>query len=130
MNNYPSQKELRNFGLFIGITFLLFLGWLVPLINGHSFAKWTIYISLPFIIIGIIKPNLLFLTYKLWISLGNLLGWINSYIILGLIYIIILIPIAFVMRIVRYDPLRIREKNKLTYKEYRKNQHIDLTKIF
>lgn len=130
MNNYPSQKELRDFGLFIGITFTLLLGWFIPFLNGNSFAKWTIFISVPFIIIGFIKPNLLFLIYELWIRLGNLLGWINSFFILAFIYIVILMPIAFIMRIFGYDPLRIRERNKMTYRENRKNQHIDLTRIF
>ena len=63
--------------------------------------------------------------------LGNLLGWINSHIILGFVFVLILLPIALIMRILGYDPLK-RNKNiyKKSYRELRKVNSIDLRKIF
>ena len=71
-----------------------------------------------------VKPNLLFLIYELWIRLGNLLGWINSRLVLGIVFIFVLLPISFFMRILGYDPLRLKRRGKKTYREIRKNNRI------
>ncbi len=49
---------------------------------------------------------------KGWIILVNALGWVNSRLILGLVFFILLQPIAHIMliRLPVYDPLRIRKK--------------------
>ena len=89
MKHLIKTKELRRFGLTVGIIFPLFLGLIVPLIRGHSFAEWTLFIGFPLLITGLVKPNLLYFPYKFWISLGLYLGWINSRLILGLVFIIV-----------------------------------------
>ena len=63
-------------------------------------------------------------------ALGHFLGWINSHIILGLVFILVLQPIAYIMRLTGYDPLRIKQKGKKTYREIRKDNNIDLNRIF
>ena len=63
-------------------------------------------------------------------KLGYILGWINNKIILGLVFIIVLIPIGFIMKVFGYDPLKIRQIKKSTYKENRQNHKIDLNRIF
>ena len=63
-------------------------------------------------------------------ALGHALGWINSRLILGLVYIIVLQPIAYTMRLFRYDPLKLRRKGEKTYRENRKSYKIDFTRIF
>ena len=46
-------------------------------------------------------------------KLGDYLGWINSRIILGIVFIVILNPIAFIMKLFKYDPLRQKWSKKL-----------------
>ena len=76
------------------------------------------------------SPRLLYYPYKFWMKLGLTLGWVNSKIILGLVYMILLLPIAFVMSLIGYDPLRTKQNGKKTYKENRKDHQTDLTRIF
>ena len=85
-----SQKQLREFGILVGLGFPILIGWIIPAIGGHYFRAWTLWIGIPLLIIGIVKPWVLFYPYKFWIQLGNLLGWINSRIILGIIFILVL----------------------------------------
>ena len=125
-----STKQLRNFGFLVGIGFPLIFGWTIPFLTGHSFKLWTHYIGIPIFILGIIKPSLLFFPYKLWMGMGYILGWINSRIILGVVFVVVLQPIALFMRFLNYDPLRKKWNNKKTYKEIRKNYLIDFKKIF
>ena len=132
MKEKISKKQLREFSILIGFGIPILIGWLIPFLMGHGFRVWTVFIGIPSLTLGLISPRLLYYPYKGWMSLGNLLGWINSRIILGLVFISVLQPIAFLMKLSGYDPLRKNiRKNKLnSYKELRGSHRIDLTRIF
>jgi hypothetical protein len=123
-------KQLRDFGLLIGLGFPILIGWLFPLLFGHEFRAWTLWVGVPGLILGLIEPRLLHYPYKGWMALGHALGWVNSRIILGLVFIIVLQPIAYIMRLTGYDPLRRRRNGEKTYRENRQDNHTDLTRTF
>ena len=125
-----SKKILREFGIVIGFGIPFFIGWLIPLISGHGFRLWSLFIGLPLICFGVFIPSLLFYPYKAWMALGKYLGWINSHIILGIVFIIVLQPIAIFMRFLGYDPLKKINKNCISYRKNRDNTIIDLKRIF
>ena len=125
-----NKKQLREFGFLIGFGMPILVGWIIPAIGGHLFRTWTFWISIPSLIIGILRPGLLFYPYKVWMSLGLALGWINSHVILGLVYFIVLLPIALIMKIFGYDPLRIKRSDKKSYMENKKGHKVNLTRIF
>ena len=130
MKNQIPKKTLREFGFLIGFTFPFLIGWLLPLIGGHSFRTWTLFISIPSIILAVTNPSLLLYPYKAWMKLGHILGWLNSRIILGLVFLIVLQPIALIMRIFGHDPLRTKNVAQKSYREIKTNQKINLKKIF
>ena len=128
--NSMSQRELREFGFLIGFGLPIIIGWLIPAISGHNFKIWSLWIGIPSLVIGVIKPSLLFYPYKGWMILGLALGWINSRIILGLIFLLVLQPIALIMKLFGYDPLRKKRNNEISYREIKENEKVDLTRIF
>ena len=130
MKETISKKQLREFGLLIGFGFPILIGWLLPAIFGHEFRAWTLWIGIPGLILGLMAPRLLQYPYRGWMELGHALGWLNSHIILGLVFIVVLQPIAYVMRLTGYDPLRRRRKGETTYRENRQDHNTDLTRIF
>ena len=81
-----------------------------------------------FLVVGILKPNLLINPYKLWIKLGNL-KFINSHVILGIVFFIVLFPISLVMRLFGYDPLNKRSKRLKTFKIDNSKHKTDLKRI-
>lgn len=125
-----SKKQLREFGLLIGLGFPTLIGWLLPSFFGHEFRTWTLWVGIPGLILGLTAPRLLHTPYKAWIALGHALGWVNSHIILGLLFIVVLQPIAYVIRLTGYDPLKRRRKGEVTYRENRQDHRTDLTRIF
>tara|TARA_Y100000589_G_C26921735_1_gene534684 strand:- start:38 stop:430 length:393 start_codon:yes stop_codon:yes gene_type:complete len=130
MKKNISNSKLKEFGLLIGFGFPFIIGLLIPLVIGHSFRFWTLFIALPALLLGIFLPRSLFYPYKLWMSLGYVLGWLNSRIILCCVFIFALLPIAFIMKILGHDPLKIKNENLSSYKEHKQNKFIDLTRIF
>ncbi len=130
MKSSISKKQLREFGLLIGFGFPILIGWILPGITGHLFRTWTLFIGIPFLFLGILKPFLLLYPYKGWMAFGHILGWINSRIILGLVFLLVLVPIAFIMRVFGHDPLRTKQINTISYREAKEGHKIDLTRIF
>ena len=130
MRTSISKKQLRQFGFLLGFGFPIIIGWLIPTITGHLFRSWSLWVGFPALILGILKPSLLSYPYKAWMALGLALGWINSKLILGLVYLIILQPIAIFMKIFGYDPLRKKKSKQKTYREIKKDENFDLTRIF
>ena len=125
-----SQRQLRQFGFLIGIGFPVIIGWIVPAISGHLFRFWSLWIGVPLFILGILRPRLLFYPYQAWMKIGIALGWINSHIVLGLVFLLVLQPISLIMKLFGYDPLKKKKKNLLTFREIKENHKVDLTKIF
>ena len=130
MKKKITKKQLREFGLLIGLAFPILIGWILPATAGHVFKIWTLWVGLPGLILGLTAPRLLFLPYKGWMALGYALGWVNSHLILGLVFVVVLQPTAYIMRLFGYDPLRKQRKSSKTYREVRSNKHIDITRIF
>ena len=130
MKDAISKKQLREFGMLIGLVFPILIGWLLPLLFGHEFRTWTLWVGITGLILGLIAPRLLYYPYKGWMAIGFTLGGFNIRIILSLVYIIVLLPIAFVMRLIGYDPLRRRKKGDKSYRENKQKHQTDLTRIF
>ena len=130
MERTISQKTLREFGLLLAFAFPFLIGWLLPYLRGYSFRSWTLLISLPSLILTISRPKLLFYPYKAWMKLGHILGWFNSRIILGIVYLLVLLPIALIMKIFGHDPLRIKKVSVNSYRVTKLNHKVNLEKIF
>tara|TARA_Y100001968_G_scaffold246327_1_gene230539 strand:- start:443 stop:838 length:396 start_codon:yes stop_codon:yes gene_type:complete len=125
-----SQKQLREFGFLLGFGIPILIGWILPLISGHHFKAWTLWIGIPSLMLGTFNPKFLFYPYKGWMKLGYVLAWVNSRIILGLVFLLILQPIALIMRVIGYDPLRKNKNTTRSYREVKENHKTNLTRIF
>lgn len=130
MSKNISKKQLRQFGLLLGFGFPILFGLVLPSIHGHQFKIWTLWIGIPNLSLSLIRPYFLRYPYEIWMKLGYILGWFNSRLILGLIFLIVLQPIALVMKLFKYDPLRKKKSKNKSYRENKVGHEIDLKKIF
>lgn len=131
MTDTPSKQQLREFAALLGFGLPIIFGWLIPTLHQHPFRTWTLWVGIPSLLFGIAAPWLLIWPYKVWMALGDGLGWLNRHLILGLVYIVVLQPIALVMRMLGHDPLR-RKRNPgaESYREIRTHPPTDLKRIF
>lgn len=74
-----------------------------------------LFLSLIILLISLIKPSLLFIFNKAWMKFGLFLGKIINPLIMGLIYFIILTPLAAILRLFGRDELKIKIKKIDTY---------------
>src|SRR5262245_60271799 len=105
MHHSASLKELRNFGLFVGGVFSV-LGLWPMLLHGEPPRVWAIVIGGSLIGLGILFPRALAHVHQGWMWIGHILGWINTRILLSLVFYGLITPIAIVIRIMGKDTMR------------------------
>lgn len=114
----PGKQELRKFGLVTGAIVVVLFGLLLPWIFSFSLPLW------PWIFCGIscawglAHPGSLFPVYRVWLKFGHILGWINTRIILGIMFYIVFFPAGIIMRLFGKDPMARKLDNNAT--SYRK----------
>jgi predicted membrane protein len=103
----------KSFGIVFFIVFLLIA--LYPLSNEQNLRIWSLVISIIFLILGLLNSKILNPLNKLWFKLGILLGKIVSPLVMGLIFFIVVTPIAIIMRIFKKDLINLKKNNNKTY---------------
>ena len=103
----------RSFGIVFFVFF--FIVSLYPLINEENVRFWSLAVSGIFLILGILNSNLLSPLNKIWFKFGILLGRIISPIIMGIIFFLVVTPIAFIMRILGKDLLNLKYSDNQSY---------------
>lgn len=59
----------------------------------------------------------------LWLKFALALGWVNARIILGIVYFVFLLPIAWISRLFTNDPLMLKAKKSSTLYATRNHQY-------
>ena len=108
MKNLINIKNKNNitFGILFFILFLV-IG-LYPLKSDGVIKIWSIFLSLGFLIITFINPNLFTFLNKLWIKFGILLGKIISPIIMGLVFFLVVTPVGIFVKILKKDVMGLK----------------------
>ena len=100
------RKDNITFGILFFILFLI-IG-LYPLKSGGTTKIWSLVLSSAFLIITIIRPNLLTFINRLWIQFGILLGKIISPLVMGLVFFFVVTPIGILIRMLKKDVMGLK----------------------
>ena len=113
-----SSAEMRKFGLVTGLIIVVLFGFLLPWIfKGDGWVPWPFSGELlkptwPWIVAivlwvpALLYPPSLRPIYKVWIKIGDGIGYVNSRIILFIFFYLILAPFGAVLRLFGFDPMR------------------------
>jgi hypothetical protein len=100
-----SIKELRKFGLVTGAMLILFFDLLIPWIWGVAMPKWPLIAAAILAAMALIFPASLRPVYTVWMRFADALGWVNTRIILSVIFFLLFFPAGMIMRLFN-DPMR------------------------
>lgn len=104
----------RSFGLVMAAA-CLFFG-LSKFVRGAGPIRWHLVgPGIGFLLLALAAPALLGPLNKLWTKLGLLLGKITTPIVLFIFFTFILTPMAFFMRLLGKDPLKLRKSTAKSY---------------
>lgn len=104
MEQVVEKKELRNFGLMVGGILCVIGIW--PVVRyGEAIRLWAILPGALLIPLGLTAPTLLGPIFKIWMKIGHVMGWINTRLILGVLYFGLITPMGVVMRMFGWDSM-------------------------
>jgi Saxitoxin biosynthesis operon protein SxtJ len=119
MDQAATRTELRQFGLVVGGVFTAIGLW--PLVfRGEPLRLWATGIGGLLIVCGGILPSVLAPIHKGWMWVGHILGWINTRILLGIVFYGLVTPIGMVVRLMGKDTMRQGfDESRTTYRVVR-----------
>ena len=103
----------KSFGIVFFIVFLIIA--LFPLLNDETIRTWSLVTAIIFLVLGLLNSKLLSPLNKLWFRFGLFLGKVFSPIIMGIIFFLVVTPIALLMKILKKDLLNLKFNNDRTY---------------
>lgn len=101
----PKRSELRRFGSALALM-LMILAALQLWRGGHLAVVIAASLGLLFLILALFLPAAVFPVYWSAVRAGRILGWINTKLILAIIYYGMFTPVALVMKLIKRDPLK------------------------
>jgi hypothetical protein len=100
------NSGLRKFGLTTGAIivalFTLFFPWVF---DAAAMPIWPWIVASILWLPALFIPSALRPVYTTWMKIGHVLGWINTRIILGVLFYIMILPMGLIMRLFGKDPM-------------------------
>jgi hypothetical protein len=102
-NIAPSMdaKALKSFGLMMTWAFPLFIGIIAPWLISLPLQWWTLWVSLFFVSLALVAPKLLYWPYKVWMFVAGIIGFINTRLLLGVTFYVIIFPIGMLLKLTK-----------------------------
>src|SRR5512139_3585602 len=92
------EKMLRKFGLMTGVIVSVVFGMFFPFLRHAPIPAWPWIIAVILWTLAILVPARLHIVYRTWMRIGEVLGRINTAIILSVVYYLVVTPIGLLMR--------------------------------
>ncbi len=129
MMQAQNKTEMRKFGLMMGAVIVILFGLLFPWLFEHGYPLWPWIIAGLFWLTAVAVPASLEPVHSGWLRFGHALGWINTRIILGLMFYTVFLFVSLIMRLVGKDPMsRTFDKNLNSYRvpsQVRERDHLE-----
>lgn len=104
-NIQVTTKELREFGLIFGVILVVLFGFLLPWVFDAAFPLWPWWVLAVTGSLALGFPLGLKPFYKVWMLFGAVMGWINTRLILGIVFYCVFMPFGLVMKLFGKDLL-------------------------
>ena len=116
------KKDLRNFGITVGIILLVISGFLF----WKEKESFQIFLAIGIILFltAIALPSVLKPVYWIWMIFAIILGWFMTRVILSLLFYVVFTSIGLTLRFFGKQFLELRwDKSKESYWNFRINEH-------
>ena len=119
-NSKTSNATDRSFGVMFGCIFIIIASLLRLRGEPEELQLCLLALSVLTFLVAFIRPRLLSTPNKLWMKFSLLLARFVSPIVLGILFYVLISPLALALRLFGRDELRLKTKNVVTNWQSRK----------
>jgi hypothetical protein len=95
MTRNTDAAQLRKFGLLVGGIFCA-IGLWPAVIRGAGPRSWALIVGVLLLVPALLAPRVLAPVYRIWMTVGEALGWINTRILLGVVFYGLITPMGLI----------------------------------
>lgn len=111
------KQGYRKFGLITGAILSLLFGFVIPYLLSHGYPKWPWIVAAILAVLALAAPMSLKHPYRLWMRFGLVMNWINTRLILGLLFFGLFFPMSLLFKLIGKDPMQRKpDKRVSTYR--------------
>jgi hypothetical protein len=111
------RKGLREFGLTTGAAVVVIFGLFFPWLLDLDWPLWPWLIAAVFWSLALLQPLWLRWIYRAWMHFGLLASRVMTPLVLGIVFFVMITPMAMIMRLMGKDPLRrALDRNQESYR--------------
>lgn len=133
MLQFTQIKGLRDFAWqFSVLISIVFMG-LLPWLFSASIPFWPLFIAAYLLVSAVIYPKAIYPIYVIWMVIASVLGFINTQILLALVFYVIFVPMGWLLRLTKGLQYQHHRSQKLNSYYIKRNEPLDkdhLTKPF
>jgi hypothetical protein len=104
MTKQTATRQLRSFGLTVGGVFAV-IGLWPSVFRSADPRWWALALAGLLAFPALLFPKFLEPAYRGWMFVGHLLGWINTRIIMGMLFFTLFSMIGCILRLMGKDPM-------------------------
>jgi hypothetical protein len=111
------RKGLREFGLTTGAAVVVIFGLFFPWLLDLDWPLWPWLIAAVFWSLALLQSLWLRWIYRAWMHFGLLASRVMTPLVLGIVFFVMITPMAMIMRLMGKDPLRrALDRNQESYR--------------
>lgn len=118
INLSKQERDYRSFAWIVGGVAGILFGVIFPLLKGIPIRWWLVAPAAALALAGACIPSYLGPVYRLWMKIGHVMGKVNTFILLHIVFYCIFTPMAFLLRITSWNS-SVREKPDAGVATYR-----------
>ncbi|MDP5135778.1 SxtJ family membrane protein [Rheinheimera baltica] len=92
-------QALRRFGWQMMCAWPVMFGLVLPWLFNADWPLWPWLLGGVFAVFAILVPQLLYWPARLWFSFAHIMGWVNTRLILALLFFVVITPLGLVLRL-------------------------------
>ena len=101
-----NKADYRKFGLLSSAIVMVLFGLAIPWLFSLNFPRWPWIFAALLGSWALLLPATLQPVYIAWMKFGDIMNWVNTRIILGIVFYGMILPFGLVMRLFGNDPMK------------------------
>ena len=95
----PSERDLRIFGVVLAVATAVVFCLLLPWLYARPIPWWPLVVAGTLLLFAAVWPSALAPVHRGWMRVGHVLGWINTRILLGAVFFVLIVPLGALLRL-------------------------------